>query len=232
MSDFMNDKEEVQETEKITIGDQEFGQEELEELVGLGRIGKEAQEKFNTSIDKVYPAYTKATQRVKELEGSATELEELKAKIAQQQEAPSAFTPEAKEAAKKQLTELMGGAPMTEAQFDEKYEARRARDKNVETLLTGVENVMADIKAEGKPEVEKDALLEYMKVNDYRNPATAYKEMKDEELDIWRSTKITDAKRPGLHTVTTSQPGGKQPPKVDITLDNLGKLTREALGQG
>ena len=231
MSDFMNDKEEVQETEKITIGDQEFDQEELQELVGLGRIGKEAQEKFNTSIDKVYPEFTKATQRVKELEGSETELAELKAQIAQQQE-PSEFTPEAKETARKQLAELMGGAPMTEAQFDKKYEARRARDKNVETLLTGVENVMADIKAEGKPEVEKDALLEYMKVNDYRNSATAYKEMKDEELDIWRSTKITDAKRPGLHTVTTSQPGGKQPPKVDITLDNLGKLTREALGQG
>ena len=100
MSDFMNDKEEVQETEKITIGDQEFGQEELEELVGLGRIGKEAQEKFNTSIDKVYPEFTKATQRVKELEGSETELAELKAQIAQQQE-PSEFTPEAKETARK-----------------------------------------------------------------------------------------------------------------------------------
>ena len=59
MSDFMNDKEEVQETEKITIGDQEFGQEELEELVGLGRIGKEAQE----SLIRPSIKFTRPTQK-------------------------------------------------------------------------------------------------------------------------------------------------------------------------
>lgn len=237
MSDFMNDKDGAEEaTDKITIGDQEFGQKELQELVELGRIGKEAEEKFNTPIGKVYPEFTKTTQKVKEqqaqLEASATELAELKAQMASQKSvATGGYTPEQKEQIRKEFADVMGGVPMTEAQFDEKYEARKTRDDNVKAILSDVDNLMADIKANGQPEVDKSELLEYMKVNDFRRASSAYKEMKDAELDTWKMDKISGAKRPGLHTVTTSQPGGKEPPKVPITLDNLQALTREALGQ-
>jgi len=72
MSFFEDKKDEVEETEeqveeqaeevveeKITLGENEYSQDELKELVNLGKIGKEAEEKYNTSIDKVWPEYSR-----------------------------------------------------------------------------------------------------------------------------------------------------------------------------
>jgi hypothetical protein len=231
MNFFDDNKESTEEVQKIKLGDQEFDPKELQELVSLGKLGKEAQDKFNTPIDKVYPEYTKATQKIKELEGAASELEQLKTQMAQQQAMSNAgFTPEQAETAKKQLYELMGGKPVTDRELEGWYQQRKTQDENVQNLLSNVDRVLADAKAEGKPEVDKKELLEYMQTNDFRNPATAYKEMKEAELDTWRSNKLTDAKRPGLHTVTNSMAGSKEPEKVKVTLDNLSALTREALG--
>ena len=229
-ADFFNDKEE--EVQKIKLGDQEYDPKELEGLVSLGKIGREVEEKYNTKLEKVYPEYTKATQKIKELEPSVTELEQLKAQMAQQQsQSQAGFTPEQAEVAKKQLYELMGGKPVTDKELEGWYQQRKTQDETVQALLSSVDQVIADAKSEGKPLVDKKELLEYMQANDFRNPATAYKEMKAAEIDAWRTEKIEGAKRPGLHTVTSSQAGGKEPGRVSPNLQNLSQLTREALGQ-
>lgn len=229
MTDFFDKEDEVQ---KIKLGDTEYDPKELEEIVNLGKIGREVEEKYNTKLDKVYPEFTKVTQKVKELEASASELQQLKEQMAEQQAMSNAgFTPEQAEVAKKQLYELMGGKPVTDKELEGWYQTRKTQDESVQALLSSVDRVLSDAKSEGKPEVDKKELLEFMQANDFRNPATAYKEMKEAELDIWRSNKIGEAKRPGLHTVTSSMAGAKQPENVRPTMDNLAALTREALGQ-
>ena len=75
------DEQETQEAkgpeeEKIKLGDKEYTQEELSQLVGLGEFAKEVETKQNRKLDKIYPDYVKATQRLSELE---KELEETKA---------------------------------------------------------------------------------------------------------------------------------------------------------
>ena len=68
--------EEKQEPEKIKLGDKEYTQDELSKLVGLGEFAQEVETKQNRKLDKIYPDYVKATQRLSELE---KELEETKA---------------------------------------------------------------------------------------------------------------------------------------------------------
>jgi len=166
------------------------------------------------------------------LEGAATELQQLKEQMAQQQAMSNAgFTPEQAEVAKKQLYELMGGKPVTDKELEGWYQQRKSQDASVQSLLGDVDRVIADAKAEGKPLVDQRELLEYMQSSGVTRPVDAYRLMKEPELDTWKMNKFSDAKRPGLHTVTNSMAGGKQPENVKPTLDNLSALTREALGQ-
>src|SRR3990167_4098217 len=117
----------------ISVGDQSYSQEELNKLVGLGRIGLEAEEKFSTSLDKVWPEYTKKSQRVKELEGQLAELE------ATRQTAPSLTSTDdeetirqAKDAAKK-----LGIVTQDDfdALLDQKFRGYYAKERAAEQLL-------------------------------------------------------------------------------------------------
>jgi len=49
----VEEKEEEKEPETLMIGDEEYKQEDLQRLVGLGKIGQEAEEKYNVKLDKV-----------------------------------------------------------------------------------------------------------------------------------------------------------------------------------
>ena len=55
------------EAEKVKLGEEEYTKEELDRFVKLGKIGVEAEEKFDTKIDKVWPEFTKTRQELKEL---------------------------------------------------------------------------------------------------------------------------------------------------------------------
>ena len=49
----------AQEIEKVKIGEQEYTQEELDRYVKLGKLAQEAEDKYNTKLDRVWPEYTK-----------------------------------------------------------------------------------------------------------------------------------------------------------------------------
>src|SRR3990167_9054592 len=85
MSDFFEDKteekvveqtEEVQEPEKVKVGEKEYTQEELSRLVGLGEIGREAEEKYNVKIDRIWPNHQQTINEKLELEKRLKDLEE------------------------------------------------------------------------------------------------------------------------------------------------------------
>ena len=79
--DFYKDEEVTEEVENkeepetIKVGDKEYTQDELQKIVGLGEIGLEAEEKYKTKIDRVWPEYTKGQQRLQDLERKVEEYE-------------------------------------------------------------------------------------------------------------------------------------------------------------
>jgi hypothetical protein len=230
---FNNDQPETPELpEKIKLGDQEYDPSDLQDLVNLGKLGKEVEEKYNTKLDKVYPEYTKATQKVKELESQAQELTDLKEKMAKTEQGQGGFTQDQIEVARQQLSQIMGGKLMTETELESWYTSRKQRDDGVTRLVNDVDNLISDVKANGKPETSKEELLNYMNEKGITDPTSAYKLMKENELDEWKMTKLASGKRQGLHVITGSTAGGKQPSPVKTTIQNLNEMVREALGQG
>src|SRR5258707_5967074 len=77
---------ESQEVEKINLGGEEYTQEELTKLVGLGKIGLEAEQKYKTRLDRVWPEFQQVINEKKVLEDKVRVDEEAR-KIAAEEAA-------------------------------------------------------------------------------------------------------------------------------------------------
>lgn len=225
-SDFFKEDEQKEESniEKIKLGDREYTQDELTELVGLGEKTREIESSMNTKIDRVYPEYTKSQQRLKEYENKLREIEEAKSRAPELNEDSIR---QAREAAKKigivtedAFTDFMG------KHFRNFFIQERAAEKLVEECqdLEGKYNGN-----DGLPKFKTEKVLEWMKENGSRNPEQAYKMMNEKEIDDWKARKLAESKRQGLVTETSGEAGGKIPPKVSVNRDNIEELMREAL---
>lgn len=231
MSDFFNDRVEPTENteqqvieEKIKLGEQEFTQGELSRLVGLGRLAEEAETKYNTRIDKVWPDYSKTKNYVKELE---TKLSEAESKVKAQPEVPeNEQIRQAKQAARSiGIVTDENFNEMLESKFQQQYAAQRAVEKLIEQgeSLEGKYNG-----TDGRPKFQKEEIFEYMKETGIRNPELAYKARYEDQLDQWKEQQLKAARRPGF-TTQTSTGGMKMPAPVKIDKNNLDRLVRESL---
>jgi len=224
-------EEVINEVEKIKLGDQEFTQSELQELVGLGKQTREIEQKYNTKMDKVYPEYIKTTQELKEARGAQEKLTVLEAQIEAQKQGAQGLTEDQKEEARKQLMNIMGDEIMTKKNADQWYQQRRSQEKLAESIDGGVNTLMSEIGKDGRPAVTRDELLGFMGENNIAKPDVAYKILKEKELDEWKMSKLSSGKK-GLYTVTHSSAGGKQPLEVRPNMENINDLISEALGGG
>lgn len=216
--------------QKIKLGDEEYSQEDLSKLVGLGKIAQEAEEKYNTKIDKVFPAFTKSTQEAKELSEAKSalerEIEELKGKMPADDDQVAMAKQQLKQFGVVFGDDLDKVISERATKIVEEKEAAR-------TLLGDIEKLHKEVEKDGRPPFETVELLEYMRDNPGLNdPSKAYKYMREAELDAWKEKHINGSKRPGLNTISTSQAGSKQPMDVRPTNNNLNQLVSEALGSG
>ena len=216
-------KEEVA-PEKISVGEDEYTQEELGKLVGLGKIGQEAEDKFKTDIGKVWPEYTKSRQEVKELTEKLTELESQK--IEEKAVKGVQLSPEEiKKQAIAQANELglihQGNLNQAVASILE------GRD-----LIEQTKNVIKENTEDGKPNTEVDTLLKHMEETGIKIPEKAYKDMFETEIDKWKMDKLNQSKPQGLVTESTSTAGSKQPEPVKVTKQNLQSLIEQSLRGG
>lgn len=215
-----------QQPEKIKLGEEEFSQEELSQLVGLGKSYKEIESKYNTKLDRVWPEFGKSQNRVKELEA---ELENMKKASQMPKDLDENAVREAKEAARKiglvtdeQFTEFMG------KNFRQFYQQERAAER----LLDDCKDFEGEFDGkDGRPAFKTEEILEYMRDTGIKNPELAYKTKFESQLDSWKESQLAKAKRPGLTTVTETQ-GFKEPKQVKITTNNLQDLIREQLEGG
>lgn len=215
-----------QQPEKIKLGEEEFSQEELSQLVGLGKSYKEIESKYNTKLDRVWPEFGKSQNRVKELEA---ELENMKKASQTPKDLDENAVREAKEAARKiglvtdeQFTEFMG------KNFRQFYQQERAAER----LLDDCKDFEGEFDGkDGRPAFKTEEILEYMRDTGIKNPELAYKTKFESQLDSWKESQLAKAKKPGLTTVTETQ-GFKEPKQVKITTNNLQDLIREQLEGG
>ncbi len=221
MSDFFEKPEVADEPQTIKLGENEYSEDELNRLVGLGQIASEAEEKYKTKIDRVWPEYTKATQRESDYK---RQIEELTAKVNQpvQQQSNVELTAEQKELARKQIEELGFGQNTFRQIVREELAAKE--------LLSDVNYLLEEAKTDGKPVTTSQELLQHMAETGIKNPAKAYKDMFETELDTVKEKKLSEIKPSGMTTTNGSQAGSKLPQDVKVTKANLKQVLASAIG--
>lgn len=220
----------IEKIEKFKVGDGEYTQDELEQLVGLGKIGREAEEKYQTKLDKVWPNFQRTVNEKKELE------ERLKAiegqEVAKKAESGAELTPE--ELAAQARAEAKKLGIVTKDDLDTYFETQYAQRRAGEKLLDETNAIVKEATDLGKPKTTAADLLEFMQERGFRDPHDAYEIMFKDELKKWEKEQLASAKPSGLYTQSQSTAGGKSPAPVKITKDNLEQLVNESLqgGQG
>lgn len=230
MPDFFEKEEtptdEVVETpETIKVGDNEYAQEDLESLITMGKLGREVEEKQNTSLDKVYSAYSKTTNELKALRD---EYEGFK------NAAPAPINTEdedsvrqAKEAAKKLgLVTNDDFESYLDKSFRSKYQQERAAERLLESA-SSLENKYNG--QDGRPKFSTDSILEYMRDTGINDPEKAYKLQYENELDKWKEGQLEKSKKTGFYTEEGTGATTKTPKDIKVTGDNISRLMAEAL---
>lgn len=223
---FENDTEGIEEPQTIKLGDKEYSQDDLSRLVGLGEIASIAEEKYKTKIDRVWPEYTKATQKMSDYERKISELEAKINQPVQQQVNQNStnveLTQEQKAIARKQIEDLGFGQEQFRQIVREELAGRE--------LLQDIDGLLGDAKENGQPVTSTKELLQHMAETGIKNPVKAYKDMFEEELDAIKEKKLSEIRPSGMVTTHGGQAGGKQPAPVKATRANLRDLVASALG--
>lgn len=214
--DFFEEKPQVEtapeqpEETKIKLGDREFSEKEASDLIRLGEIARESEEKYDRPISKYWPDYTK----------TKNELASLKEELARRDEAPAMTTPvgemtpaQAKAQAIKQAEELgLLHTGNVQQYIDQRIEAHN--------LMQETERLVGKVAAEGKPTTTVDAILEHMVETGIKSPEKAYKDMYETQLDAWKENQLKKVKPEGLTTQETSSAGSKAPETLSIKSEN------------
>lgn len=225
--------------EKISINGQEYNPEEAQEFIELGRRAKQIESDLSTSLDKVYPEFTKTRQ---ELKGIREEKEKIASEFAEFQRAHEL------EKAKKEVPEdadvIRGNARkygiLTEDAAKEKgymtkaeVEEYMTQQENKQMLISKV-NQEADALTEeltgkdGRAKFNKKATMAYAATYGFQTLREAYDDMNADSLKEYQEKEIAKSQRPGLTTLK----GGvksKEPEKPKITNDNWNQLWDELL---
>ena len=214
----------------FSLGDKQYTKEELETLVRLGEIGREAEERYNTKLDRVWPEYSRINNENKELQEKIKSYENTQPNQTQLPESEEQAIREAKEAARKLglLTkeDIEQYGIVTGDSFRTAYQRERAAERLLDTA-TGLEKTYNG--QDGRPAFKAEDMLRYMLDNNIQDPELAYKIRYEKEIDSWKEQQLAKGKKPGLITERTSNMGTKEPRQVKITRDNLDQMIAEQL---
>jgi len=220
----------------VTINGQEYDSADAEALIGLGSKTREYEQKWNTSLDKVWPEYGKSQTTLKQLQ---TENETYKKQLADFQAKQSVGTEtnldvqRAREAAKQLglvFQEDISKNYITREQALEIARQERESERAVENVLNTAEKLEKEITGEdGRPKFNKKHVLAYANTYGFTDVQAAYEDMYSDALKGWKETQLQANKSPGLKTIQTGG-ASKQPKDVKITDDNVRDALREALG--
>lgn len=212
-------EQEVDDTSStFKIGEDEYSQEELESLVGLGKMAKEAEEKYNTPMDRVYPEYTRSRQELKELK------EQLENRVQVGDITPDQASEALKAAEQIGLVTKQSVQDLVRESFSEMYVQQRAVDKLIEDTASMEKEYDG---SDGRPKFNQQDMLEWMNREGIADPKKAYKLRYEDQLDAWKEKQLKSPRQ--ANTLDSSTAGSKEPQPVEITNDNVEQLMKEAL---
>ncbi len=169
--DFFDDKEEQTNTntpQTFSIGDKQYTQDELNDLVSRGEMSREVEERYNTDLSKVYPEYIKTTQKLKDLEAQQTQWESQQ--IAQKVQQGQQLSPD--EIRDRALEEAS-----TLGLWNDRNAPQRLNDMlDGRDLRSETDEIVDDLEAMGI-QTDRDTILDYMDQNDISLPERAADEL-------------------------------------------------------
>jgi hypothetical protein len=240
MSFFTGKQDEAPEVEtqeeieaKIKLGEMEYSQDELQSLVGLAQKTKEAEQKYNTSFEKVWPEYGRSQSELKKARERIEELERL----SQESQDPelTASVAEAKQAAREiglilddDLEARVSG--VMQKSFQRFYTEQR----EAEQLLGELEKLEGDIgsqEGDTRPKFNKTQVLEHMVNTGFKDPMKAYEDLYRSETDEWRARKLLEARKPGLVTQEQGGAAPKMPETPKVHDGNLKQMLAEIMNR-
>jgi hypothetical protein len=228
MTDKVEEIKEVVETkpETFKVGEEEYTQDQLNDLVGLGKIAREAEEKYNVKVEGIWPKFQQTINENVEFRKA----QEEKAKV----EETETITKKAAEGA--ELTEeeqlQLAATKLKSMGFVSKEEINKEVSAILEgrDLLDQTQKFIKDQEVAGNPKVSTEDLLGYMSENGLKKPEIAYKLKFEKELDAIKESKLSGIKKDQF--VTESAGGGiKLPEQKPITRANLTEALSDALNR-
>ena len=225
--------------EQITINGQEYSPEDATQLIELGSKYKKMESELNTSLDKVYPEYTRSQQELATLRKEKAERDAELEKFRQEQVSKTkAETPDSIQQARKAAREI---GLTTEDYLNEKgYMTRDEVDKyfaekqNQQELVKGVLDTASRLEKEidgsdGRVPFDQKAVLAYASAYNIADLTDAYDQMNQRANAKWKEAQLAKEERPGLTTLKAG--GKKEPQRPKIDNSNLGQAIGEWLNE-
>lgn len=215
--------------EKLTINGQEYASEDASQLIELGNKYREYEKNLNTSLDKIVPEYTKATQKAARLEEAERKLSEYETRLKEfetkqiQSQIPEDIQ-SVREAARKAglATDdyLKEQGYMTKAEFEEMFNQKQTQQKLVDNILTKASGLEKQIDgSDGRVPFDTDAVLAYASAYNIDDLEEAYDRMNTKANARWKEAQLARAEKPGLSTLRGG--GKKEPERAKVTDDNF-----------
>jgi len=208
----------------VKVGDKEYDPDELQELVGLGELGRELEDKYNTDFDSLRGAYTKTTQELAELRKTQQEQEQQQI----QQRARQG------EQLSQEEQDRLAEAELNRLGYTKQEDIAKYVNETVEAreLIMDTEDFIEEQKYEGKPEATVEEVFREMQRSN-SNMEEAYRNLFPSQIKAWEDAKLQEVQPEGLTTDSTSTAGSKQP--VSKTFrgmgdDDLAALIDQKLG--
>lgn len=220
----------------IVINGQEYSPEDAQSLIDLGNKTREYEQKWNTPLDKVWPAYGETTTKLKQIEGeleqARNQLTEFQSKKEEGTETPTDIK-QAQEAARKLGITLKDDLDkegyIKKDDLPAYLQEFQTRQDAVKQVLAEADNLEKQIDgSDGRPKFNKKAVLAYAEAYKMNSLEEAYEDMHADVLKDWKQQQIDAKKTPGLKTLGVSQ-ADKQPKEVKVNDDNVNDLLKESL---
>lgn len=212
-------EEQQSEVQKIKVGDAEYEPEELQRIVELGKLGREAEEKYNTKIDRVWPDFNKVRQENERLQKQIDLITEKASTSTSEVVDPNLQAlKEAQEAARKVglvLGDDLQNLIKQELQKDRQEAELMGELNKYEKEIDGKDGI--------RPKFNKIEVLQHMQETGMRSPIKAYRDMYEDQWLSWQMKQKEQVKKSGFTTLDKSS-GDKKPQEVKVDKGNIRQL--------
>lgn len=214
--------------EQIIINGQTYSPEDATHLIELGNKWQETESKLNTSLDKVYPEYTRLSQEKKDWEKERADKDAKIAELSKPKEPEQPADPDvtkirtaARQVGLVDEDLLNEKGYVRKEDLDKYFSEKQTQQKLVENVLTKAKELETQIDgSDGRVPFDSDAVLAYASAYNIDDLEQAYDKMNAKGNAKWKEAQIAKEEKPGLTTLKGT--GKKEPERQKITDDNLG----------